>query len=139
MKTAPSIRFRIDFAENSNLGPGKIELLEAIRKQGSMSAAGRSMGMSYRRVWLLLESLNTAFTEPVSVSTVGGIGGGGVQITPFGELLIERYREIEKRFNEMSSEYLTDIRTRIKINGPLVSKRVPVSKKPKRRTGARKK
>ena len=139
MKTAPSIRFRIDFAENSNLGPGKIELLEAIRKQGSMSAAGRSMGMSYRRVWLLLESLNTAFTEPVSVNTVGGIGGGGVQITPFGELLIERYREIEKRFNEMSSEYLTDIRTRIKINGPLVSKRVPVSKKPKRRTGARKK
>ena len=58
MKQAPLIRFRIDFAENSNLGPGKIALLEGIRTFGSVSEAARRMGISYRRAWLLLDSVN---------------------------------------------------------------------------------
>jgi molybdate transport system regulatory protein len=81
MKSAPLNRFRIDFAENSNIGPGKIALLESIQTHGSVSAAARAMKLSYRRAWLLLESLNRAFSDPVSVNSVGGIGGGGVQIT----------------------------------------------------------
>jgi molybdate transport system regulatory protein len=128
MKTAPLIRFRIDFAENSNVGPGKIALLEAIQAHGSVSAAARSMKLSYRRAWLLLESLNQAFTDRVSVNSVGGVGGGGVQITPFGALLIKRYREIEQRFNELANEYLEDIQARIKPPLSVIAKRVAVTK-----------
>ena len=69
MKQAPLIRFRIDFAENSNLGPGKIALLEGIRTYGSMSEAARRMGISYRRAWLLLDSLNKSFNLPATVNS----------------------------------------------------------------------
>jgi len=137
MKTAPSIRFRIDFAENSNIGPGKIALLEAIQRHGSMSAAGRAMNMSYRRAWLLLESLNQAFIDRVSINTVGGLGGGGVEITPFGALLIKRYREIEERFSQLVDEYLKDIQVRVQPHKTTMAKRVPVTKKaPRRKTKA---
>jgi molybdate transport system regulatory protein len=92
---APIVRFRIDFAENSNVGPGKIGLLEAIRAAGSLSQAARNIGMSYRRAWLLLESLRNSFSRPVTVASTGGKGGGGVALTPFGAALIESYRALE--------------------------------------------
>lgn len=129
MKTAPAIRFRIDFAENSNIGPGKIALLEAIQTHGSLSAAARSLKLSYRRAWLLLDSLNQGFREPVSVNSVGGAGGGGVVITAFGLLLIKRYREVEQRFNEIAANLLVDIETQIKPTATAISRRVPVTKK----------
>jgi molybdate transport system regulatory protein len=132
MKTAPLIRFRIDFAENSNIGPGKIALLEGIQTHGSLSAAARAMKLSYRRAWLLLESLNQAFSDRVSINSVGGIGGGGVQITPFGVLLIKRYREIEQRFTELANEYLKDIQSRVKPRRSVVAKKVPVTKQTRR-------
>ncbi len=90
----PVIRFRIDFAANAWVGPGKIELLEAIRRHGSLSQGARSLKMSYRRAWLLVDSLNSSFREPVTRATVGGKGGGGVEITAFGESLINSYREL---------------------------------------------
>jgi molybdate transport system regulatory protein len=90
----PVVRFRIDFAADSSVGPGKIELLEAIRAHGSLSQAARTLGMSYRRAWLLVESLNSYFQEPVTRATVGGKGGGGVTVTTFGESLIKSYREL---------------------------------------------
>jgi molybdate transport system regulatory protein len=133
MKTMQLIRFRIDFAENSNIGPGKIALLESVQTHGSVSAAARVLGLSYRRAWLLLDSLNQSFTEPVSVNTVGGLNGGGVRITPFGELLIRRYREVERRFSEIGNECLKDIQTRIKAPRAAKTKRVPVTKKTRRR------
>ena len=67
--TTPVVRFRIDFAEYSSLGPGKIRLLEAIRDSGSLSQAARDMGMSYRRAWLLVESLKQSFREAVTVAS----------------------------------------------------------------------
>lgn len=82
MKQAPLIRFRIDFAENSNLGPGKIALLEWIRTCGSVSEAARRMGISYRRAWLLLDSLNKSFDAPATVNSVGGRGGRGSRTYP---------------------------------------------------------
>jgi molybdate transport system regulatory protein len=91
----PVIRFRIDFAVNSWVGPGKIELLEAIRGCGSLTRAARKLGMSYRRAWLLIENLNSCFREPVTLATTGGKGGGGVTLTAFGESLIESYRQLE--------------------------------------------
>jgi molybdate transport system regulatory protein len=92
----PVIRFRIDFAAHSSVGPGKIGLLEAIRNSGSISQAARDLGMSYRRAWLLIDSVKMAFCKPVTTATTGGKGGGGVALTEFGEGLIESYRALER-------------------------------------------
>jgi molybdate transport system regulatory protein len=129
MKRAPLIRFRIDFAENSNLGPGKIALLEGIRTYGSLSEAARRMGISYRRAWLLLDSLNKSFNLPATVNSVGGRGGGGAEVTPFGALLIERYREVERKLSDVADECLEEIRTRVNRSSPASARRVSVSKK----------
>jgi molybdate transport system regulatory protein len=134
MKQAPLIRFRIDFAENSNLGPGKIALLEGIRTCGSVSEAARRMGISYRRAWLLLDSVNKSFDMPVTVNSVGGRGGGGAEITPFGVLLIERYREVERKLNDVAGECLKEIRARVTRGTAASARKVPLSKK--RRKGA---
>ncbi|HEY2402957.1 MAG TPA: hypothetical protein VGI23_21570 [Steroidobacteraceae bacterium] len=132
MKKTSLIRFRIDFAEDSNLGPGKIALLEGIREYGSVSEAGRRMGMSYRRAWLLLDALNKSFDTPAAVASKGGKGGGGAEVTAFGILLIERYREIEQTLNEVAGARLEEIRARVSRKATASPRRVPVSKKPRR-------
>ena len=88
---------RIDFGAERALGPGKIRLLEAIGKTGSISRAGRSLGMSYRRAWLLIDDMNRCFRAPVVTTQPGGAQGGGAALTPFGRELIENYRTIEAR------------------------------------------
>jgi|SRR5271167_4512093 len=102
----PVIRFRIDFAENSYVGPGKIDLLEAIRDCGSLSQAARDLGMSYRRAWLLIDSFKGAFRKPVTSATTGGKGGGGVALTQFGEALVESYRGLEREFARLAARRL---------------------------------
>ncbi len=94
-QVSPSIR--ILFGASTSLGPGKIALLEAIARCGSISAAAREMGMSYRRAWLLVEAMNQAFRQPVVLAAVGGKRGGGAKITPFAEDLLRRYRLIETK------------------------------------------
>ena len=89
------VRLRIDFGPRSSIGPGKIALLERIEASGSLSQAARELGMSYRRAWLLLDDLNRALGEPVTTTSVGGSGGGGARLTPFGRKLIAAYREVE--------------------------------------------
>ncbi len=79
------------------IGPGKALVLEAIDREGSISAAGRALGMSYRRTWLLAESLNKDWREPVIETQVGGGKRGGALLTPFGRKLLETYRGIEGR------------------------------------------
>jgi molybdate transport system regulatory protein len=91
------IRISIVFESGARIGPGKAKLLESIRDTGSISAAARDMGMSYKRAWLLLDSINQAFTEPVVTAAPGGAGGGGAVLTAFGTDVLERYRRIEKR------------------------------------------
>jgi len=86
---------RVDFGSDRALGPGKIRLLEAIGKTGSISQAGRSLDMSYRRAWLLVDDLNHCFREPVVTTQPGGAQGGGAALTPFGLDLIAKYRSIE--------------------------------------------
>jgi len=105
----PAIRFRIDFSENIHLGPGKIALLEALQAAGSISDAARKMKMSYRRAWLLVDSLNTAFVEPVVISATGGKGGGGAQVTAFGTHLVTRYRALEREISQLGKQSLADI------------------------------
>ena len=106
---APVVRFRIDFADHSSLGPGKICLLEAIRDAGSLSQGARNIGMSYRRAWLLIESLKQSFREPVTVASTGGKDGGGMQVTEFGDALIRNYRELERDFATLAQRRLHPI------------------------------
>ena len=98
-----SVRFRLDFAPGASVGPGKIDLLAAIDAGGSLSAAAREVGMSYRRAWLLLDSLNTSFDTPVTTASVGGRGGGGVVLTPFGRDLVRHYREFAAEVTALAS------------------------------------
>ena len=87
---------RIRFTGQDRLGRGKMELLEHIRRTGSISAAGRAMDMSYRRAWLLVSDLNRMFDVPSVESQRGGQKGGGAVLTPFGEALLERFRAMEQ-------------------------------------------
>lgn len=89
------LTLRVDFDTGSAIGPGKIRLLEHLRDTGSISAAGRAMDMSYRRAWLLIDTLNHVFREPVVTTKLGGKAGGGAALTPFGEALIRNYRDME--------------------------------------------
>jgi molybdate transport system regulatory protein len=79
------------------MGPGKAELIERIGETGSISAAARAMGMSYRRAWQLVEALNAAFAEPVIVTAVGGERGGGARVTPCGRRLAAQFRAMEDK------------------------------------------
>jgi molybdate transport system regulatory protein len=106
---APVVRFRIDFAEHSSVGPGKIRLLESIRDSGSLSQGARNIGMSYRRAWLLVESLKESFREPATVASTGGKDGGGMQVTEFGDALIRNYRELERDFATLAARRLDSI------------------------------
>lgn len=105
----PVIRFRIDFTKSAFVGPGKIDLLEAIQKSGSLSQAARDLGMSYRRAWLLVDSLKSSFREPVTLASKGGTGGGGVALTTFGERLISSYRAIESDIAKVAARRLQTI------------------------------
>jgi molybdate transport system regulatory protein len=100
---------RIDFGPNRALGPGKIRLLEAIRETGSISQAGRSLGMSYRRAWLLVDDLKRCFRDPVVTTRPGGARGGGALVTPFGEELIAKYRSIETRATASADRQLRQL------------------------------
>ncbi len=91
------VRFRIDLAPGCSLGPGKIDLLEAIAAHGSLTRAAAALGMSYRYAWLLVDDLKASFREPVTAATVGGKRGGGVELTPFGKDLVRRYRSAFRR------------------------------------------
>ena len=89
------LSIRLDLSSGDRIGPGKIALLEAIRSTGSISAAARRLGMSYRRAWLLVEELNETLREPAVAAAVGGRKGGGALLTPVGERVVALYRAIE--------------------------------------------
>lgn len=107
----PVTRVRIGFPGGRQLGPGKIALLEAIGRTGSIAAAGREMGMSYRRAWLLLDGAGKMFKRPLVSVAVGGQHGGGTQLTDFGKALIAAYRRVEERTREAIREELVPFET----------------------------
>ena len=90
------VRIGIPLGDSYAMGPGKADLLDAIHATGSISAAGRKLGMSYRRAWLLVDEMNRCFREPVVVATKGGPQGGGAVLTPTGREALARYRTIQK-------------------------------------------
>ena len=90
--------------EVTAMGPGKAELLEAIEREGSISAAGRVMGMSYRRAWTLVDTMNRCWSEPVVQTAIGGGGKGGAKLTAFGARLLGAYRELEARLADAAAD-----------------------------------
>ena len=91
----PGLLLRILSAKNPAMGPGKARLVSLIADTGSISAAARRMGMSYRRAWQLVEALNRSFDQPVVLTAVGGKRGGGAVVTDFGKRLVESYHGME--------------------------------------------
>jgi molybdate transport system regulatory protein len=88
----PRLRLRIIFSEGVWMGPGKAELLDRIARTGSIAAAGREMGMSYKRAWQLVEAMNTMFREPLVTSARGGAKGGGATVTEAGQTVLAAYQ-----------------------------------------------
>jgi molybdate transport system regulatory protein len=95
MKPKVQFRLRIYRDDSIAIGPGKIALLEAIAETGSISAAGRQLGMSYRRAWMLIDEMNRALNSPAVSTASGGAHGGGSALTPVGEQIVRHYRAIE--------------------------------------------
>ena len=106
----PQAHVRIDFSEGCSIGPGKIVLLEGIERTGSLSAAARALGMSYRRGWLLLHSVNDGFTEPAVELSIGGRDGGGAKLTDFGRQLVATYREFESAVDALAVRTFSSMR-----------------------------
>ncbi|MGD9507889.1 MAG: winged helix-turn-helix domain-containing protein [Geminicoccaceae bacterium] len=97
---------RVDFAPGVRIGPGKIALLEQIAQTGSISAAGRALGMSYRRAWLLVDELNRLFGAPLVTTQLGGSHGGGAALTELGVGLVARFRALERAAEPLVTEHL---------------------------------
>ena len=88
-------RLRIRSGVDIAVGPGKVDLLEAIAATGSITAAAKHLGMSYRRAWLLVDTMNRCFRGPVVAAEAGGARGGGTALTPLGADVVRRYRRAE--------------------------------------------
>ncbi len=95
MARYPGLMLRILAEDHPAMGPGNAQLVELIDATGSISAAAREIGMSYRRAWQLVDALNASFREPVVVTAIGGKRGGGAVITAFGRELVKRFRAME--------------------------------------------
>ena len=100
MARYPGLTLRILADRHPAMGPGKAQLVAAIDAAGSISAAARSMNMSYRRAWQLVEAINDSFSQPVVVTATGGKRGGGARVTPFGRQLVRRFRAMEEKASE---------------------------------------
>lgn len=97
------VRISIVFESGARIGPGKAKLLESVRDTGSISAAAREMRMDYKRAWMLLDSMNQAFNEPVVTAAPGGAGGGGAVLTAFGAEVLERYRRVQEQAEKIAA------------------------------------
>lgn len=109
MASMPQIRLLI--GSDTALGPGKVALLEAIDRTGSISAAARAQGMSYRRAWMLADSINAAFSGPLVETATGGRGGGGAVLTDLGRDVLRRYRLMEEKARASIADDLKEFAT----------------------------
>lgn len=104
-KTLLRAQLRLMLGEEIAFGPGKADLLEAIRETGSISAAGKKMGMSYRRAWLLADTLNRCFQEPLIDTAKGGNHGGGTTLTEMGENVLRQYRDAQSEIAAITDKH----------------------------------
>jgi len=97
IKNNDEISLRINLGTRPVFGHGKAKLLDAISLHGSISAAARNIGMSYRRAWLLTDAMNQDFLLPLVVSSLGGKGGGGAKLTDEGIKVLKLFRNMENK------------------------------------------
>jgi molybdate transport system regulatory protein len=93
----PGLKLRLLLGDMIAMGPGKADLLEAIRETGSISAAGRKLGIGYRRAWALVDAMNQCFRQPLVEGSAGGAKGGGAKVTPSGEEVLRTFRAIQAK------------------------------------------
>lgn len=117
MKEPARLRFRLLLGGSTTIGPGKADLLAGIAETGSISAAGRSMGMSYKKAWYLIDTMNRCFRQPLVEASKGGRAGGGARLTPMGEEVLSRYRKLEIRAGKMFAKELQEF-NRLVLNNP---------------------
>lgn len=109
MTETPKLRIRLVFGPDGMIGPGKAELLERIDRTGSIAAAGREMGMSYKRAWQLVEVMNGMFRAPLVDRTRGGARGGGASVTATGHAVLAAYRGIEAEAIRAGEGHVADL------------------------------
>jgi len=107
------IKSRIWIEANNNvlLGEGRMSLLKAIEETGSLSKAAKSLQMSYKKAWHLIDTVNKAAKKPVTISNIGGKGGGGAQLTPYGKSLVIAFEDINKNCWEFLDKQVSKINT----------------------------
>jgi molybdate transport system regulatory protein len=110
LDSSTQIRIRIVHGPHIAMGQGKADLLEAIGRSGSISAAARDMDMSYRKAWMLVDEMNQCFKSPVVLSARGGAQGGGAQVTPLGEEALARFRKIQAKAAKAIAEDVSPFR-----------------------------
>jgi molybdate transport system regulatory protein len=115
MKSKVQFRLRVYRDDAIAIGPGKIAVLEAVAETGSISAAARLLGMSYRRAWMLIDEMNQALVSPAVNTAAGGSRGGGAALTPVGEEVVRHYRAIE---NAAKLATAADIRALTRLLAP---------------------
>jgi molybdate transport system regulatory protein len=98
-ETILKLKVQLYCGEEIAMGPGKADLLEAIKQWGSISAAGRAMGMSYRRAWLLVDAMNRCWKQPLVETSPGSAHGGGARVSAFGEEALAHYRALQARID----------------------------------------
>ncbi|HEU4620506.1 MAG TPA: LysR family transcriptional regulator [Gammaproteobacteria bacterium] len=108
-RLAAELWIKLKLPGAGQIGPGKIELLKKIDQHGSMAAAARAMGMSYRRAWLLVDELNKLFTKPLVEKHLGGSTQGGASLTDFGRQLVQRYDALVRGSIDANGEHLAAI------------------------------
>ena len=113
--SSPRFRIRLVFGPDEMMGPGKAELLERIQRTGSIAAAGREMGMSYKRAWSLVESLNAAFAAPLVARSRGGARGGGAALTEMGERVLAHYRSAQLKAATVAKEDVESLSRLVRI------------------------
>ena len=106
MARYPGLTLRVLAKDVPAIGPGKARLISLIDSTGSISAAAREMGMSYRRAWQLVEAINASFNRPVVITAVGGKRGGGAAVTAFGREIVAQFHDMEEK---ASSAIATDL------------------------------
>jgi molybdate transport system regulatory protein len=106
----PGPRLRVVLDPGIAIGPGKADLLEAVEATGSISAAGRSLGMSYKRAWSLIETLNGYFGQTLVQTSKGGKSHGGAELTPTGKRVLTLYRRMEARAREATRNDMRALR-----------------------------
>jgi len=113
-------QLRVMLGDEIAFGPGKADLLEAIRETGSISGAGKKMGMSYRRAWLLVDAMNRCFQQPLVDAAKGGANGGGTQLTASGMQVLEHYRTLQQEVAVITDKHFENLK-------PLLRKKPVIS------------